>query len=148
MSDVSLDDVSYLDLEFINSVQFGSHKSKDIFSDLFKNNLQTIYKPFLWLPLVDQHYYRLYYMQGFSQRHIKTLLDISQSAVGRRLISVQDKLKFLIRMPSLDPIQVKSDLYELLGDELWETALFYYWECNQTRVAAILETTPSGPPLS
>lgn len=141
---VSLNENPNMDLAHSQEVQFGSSKSKDLFADLFRDNFSAIYKQFLWLPRVDQDYYRLYYLQGFSQRHIKNFLDISQSAVGRRLASIQDKLKSLLRQPSMNPIQVREDLQALLGDSLWETAFFYYWECNQNRVANLLETTPSG----
>lgn len=143
MHDMPYDDLAHLDLEEKASNQFGSHRSKDLFAEMLKENLPSIYRQFLWLPKVDQDYYRLYYLQGFSQRHIKTILDISLSAVGRRVHSVQAKLRFLLLMPSLDPILVKEDLQALIG-ELWETAVFYYWENNQTRVATLLETTPSG----
>lgn len=141
---VSIDANPNMDLSKNGDTLFGSHRSKDLFAELFKDNFKTIYKQFLLLPLIDQQLYHLYYVQNFSQGHIKGILGVSQSAVGRRLSSIQDKLKFLLRMPSLNPVHVRRDLRRLLDDSLWETAFFYYWECNQNRVANMLETTPSG----
>jgi hypothetical protein len=63
----------------------------------------------------------------------------------KRLRSIVKKLRFIILAPSLDPVEVKSDLETLLeGDgETTNVAYIYYFEGSLARTAEILGMCPS-----
>ena len=118
--------------------------SRENFKNLIRDSFSFIVRYFYFLPSIDQDIARLYYLDGMSQDQISKLLEISQAAVSRRLKYIIYRIKFLLRMPDLNPIQVRGDLDQLFPKELFEFAYFFYWELAQNRVKYFIETSQSG----
>jgi predicted XRE-type DNA-binding protein len=103
-----------------------------------------IIRYFQMLPLIDATIARLYYLEKLSQDQISDLLDITQAAVSRRLKFIMVRVKFLLKMPTLNPMQVRNDFEYLFPEELFEFAFFFYWEHAQNRVKYFIKTSQSG----
>lgn len=112
--------------------------------NVVKNAFDFVSKYLLFLPPIDQDIARLYYVDGLSQDQIKKIFGVCQAAVSRRVRYIFLRIKFLLRMPSLNPIQVRNDLRILLDDSLFEFAYLFYWELTQNRVKYYIETSQSG----
>lgn len=112
--------------------------------DLIQESQSFILRYFLMLPPIDYHIARLYYIDGLSQDQISNLFSITQAAVSRRLKFITTRVKFLLKMPTLNPIQVREDFLELFPDHLFEFAYFFYWENAQNRVKYFIKTSQSG----
>lgn len=96
------------------------------------------------LPQIDYCIARMYYLEKLSQNQISILLGITQAAVSRRLKYILIRIRFILRMPSLNPIQVRDDFNVLFPEELFEFAYFFYWELSQNRVKFFIKTSQSG----
>jgi len=118
--------------------------SRESFKALIKDSYEYIVRYFSLLSAMDHNIARLYYIEGMSQDQISDLVGISQAAVSRRLKYILDRVKFLLKMPSLDPILVREELGELFPPELFEFAYFFYWELVQNRVKFFIKTSQSG----
>lgn len=112
--------------------------------NIIKNSFEFISKYLSFLPPIDQDIARLYYLDGLSQDQIKKLFGVCQAAISRRLKYIFIRIKFLLRAPSLNPIQVREELRVLLDDSLFEFAYMFYWELAQNRVKYYIETSQSG----
>lgn len=116
--------------------------------ETLKSLLTNLY-PFIarYLPQlsrVDQEIADLYYIHGLSQNQICSLLEITQAAVSRRLKIILNRIKFLIKMPSLNPVRVRNELLMILPPHLIEYAVIFYWIQAQNRAKYLIETTQSG----
>ena len=132
-------------MEFFSFVAKNSEgNSRQHFKELVRNSYSFILKFLSFLPPIDQDIARLYYVDGLSQDQIRRLYQISQAAVSRRLKFVFIRIQFLLKMPSLNPVQVREDLRFLFGDNLFEFAYFFYWELAQNRVKFFIDTSQSG----
>lgn len=119
-------------------------KSKNTFRDLIYESYGYIIRYLSLLPRMDQEISKFYYIHGMSQEQIAQLFEISQAAVSRRLKYTTSKIKFLLKMPSLNPLQVRKDFTSLFPDTLFEFAYFFYWEFAQDRVKYFIGTSQSG----
>lgn len=124
-----------------HSSQIGAHSN---FRELMKASRSFIVRYFQLLPTVDCDIARLYYLDEMSQEQISRMFDITQAAVSRRLKFIKERLKFLMKMPHLNPIVVREELKELFPEPLFEFAYFFYWEGAQNRVKYYIETSQSG----
>lgn len=115
-----------------------------IMKNLIRSSYKFILRYFNLLPPIDYSLAKLYYIDGLGQRQIKEIFDISQSAVSRRLKYVLNRIHFLLKAPSLDPIQVREDFEKLFPSELFEFAFFYYFELAQNRVKFFVHSSQSG----
>lgn len=122
----------------------GMGQSKVDFKVLIVDSYEFIYKYLKLLPPLDQTISRLYYKENLSQDQISDLLGISQAAVSRRLKFTIDRIKFLIKMPTLNPLQVRKDFEIIFPESLRETAFYFYWEFAQNRVKYLISTSQSG----
>lgn len=112
--------------------------------DLIQESRGFISRYFLMLPPIDYHIARLYYFDGLSQDQISQLFNITQAAVSRRLKFITARVRFLLKMPTLNPIQVRDDFEQLFPPSLFELAYFFYWENAQNRVKHFIKTSQSG----
>lgn len=112
--------------------------------DMIAESQNFILRYFMMLPQIDYTIARLYYIERLSQDQISNLLNITQAAVSRRLKFILVRVKFLLKMPYLDPIQIRKDFEELFPEELFEFAYFFYWENAQNRVKYFIKTSQSG----
>ena len=112
--------------------------------NVVKNSFDFVCRYLSFLPPIDQDIARLYYMDGLSQDQIKKLFGVCQAAISRRVKYIFIRIKFLLRAPSLNPIQVREELRFLLDDSLFEFAYMFYWELAQNRVKHYIETSQSG----
>lgn len=120
-------------------------KNRNTLKNLIRDSYNFIVRYLSLLSLIDRDLAKYYYIYGLSQRQIKELFDISQSAVSRRLRYVLNRINFLLRAPSLNPIQVRTDLEFLFEDtDLFEYAYFYYFELAQNRVKFFVGASQSG----
>jgi len=118
--------------------------NKDNLKNLVKDSYSFIIRYLSLLPMLDHDLAKLYYIDGLSQEQIRDLFQISQSAVSRRLRYIFNRINFLLRAPSLNPIQVREDLEFLFTPELFEYAYFYYFELAQNRVKYFVQSSQSG----
>lgn len=118
--------------------------SRTEFSNLISQGYPLLVKYYPYLSPLDQDMLRLYYIYGMSQNNIANLMGWVQAAVSRRIKSVFDRIKFLIKRPTNNPIEVREDLMELFPDHLFEFAYFFYWELTQNRVKLFIESSQSG----
>lgn len=112
--------------------------------NIVKNSFDFVTRYLSFLPPIDQDIARLYYVDGLSQDQIKKLFGVCQAAISRRIKYIFIRIKFLLRAPSLNPIQVREELRFLLDDTLFEFAYLFYWELAQNRVKYYIETSQSG----
>jgi hypothetical protein len=112
--------------------------------NVVKSSFEFISRYLSFLPPVDQDIARLYYVEGLAQDQIKKLFGVCQAAISRRIKFIFVRIKFLLRAPSLNPVQVREDLRSLFGDDLFEFAYLFYWELAQNRVKYFIETSQSG----
>jgi predicted XRE-type DNA-binding protein len=95
---------------------------------------------------LDQCIARMYWIEGLTQEQLAMVLHLTQCAISKRLKSILLKLRFIIQTPSLDPIQVKSDLESLLEGEdreIIEIAYLQFFEGSLSRTATILGISPT-----
>ena len=118
--------------------------SKRLFRDIVEESYPFVVKFLSYLPKIDYKISKLYYIDKLSQDQISFLYGISQAAVSRRLKFIVERLKFLFKMPSLNPIQVREDFIKLFPENLVQFAFFFYWENTQNRVKYFIETSQSG----
>lgn len=118
--------------------------SRHSLRDLIQESQSFILRYFLMLPPIDYNIARLYYLEGLSQDQISQLFSITQAAVSRRLKFITTRVKFLLKMPTLNPIQVREDFQDLFPPHLFEFAYFFYWENAQNRVKFFIKTSQSG----
>ena len=101
---------------------------------LMSDSYHFVIKYINHLSKVDQDMARLYYIDGLSQNQICALFGIVQAAVSRRLKIITKRIKFLIKMPSLNPIQVRQDIMTIFDPSLVEFAYhFYCGTCRTSR---------------
>lgn len=124
--------------------QVGGESRRDSLRSLIREFQSYVFSHLDLLPSVDSTISRLYYLDEMSQDQISQLLDISQAAVSRRLTVTLARLKFLIRMPSLDRVKVRKDFELLFPEALMQSAFFFYWELSQNRVKNFIKTSQSG----
>jgi hypothetical protein len=117
---------------------------KQYIKNIIRDSFDFVARYLNFLPAIDQDIAKLYYVDGLSQDQIKKLFGVCQAAISRRVKFIFVRIKFLLRMPSLNPIQVREDLRILFDDELFEFAYFFYWELAQNRVKYYIETSQSG----
>lgn len=122
----------------------GQAQSRQSLRDLIMDSQGFILRYFMMLPQIDYTIARLYYIERLSQDQISEILNITQAAVSRRLKFILVRVKFLLKMPTLDPIQARQDFLDLFPEELFEFAYFFYWECAQNRVKYFIKTSQSG----
>lgn len=140
------------EISYDESPDFFSNISKTIvplrdrstLKSLIKDSFNFIVRYLSLLSSIDRDLARYYYIEGLSQKQIKKMFGISQSAVSRRLRYVLNRINFLLRAPSLNPIQVREDLEFLLDEELFEFGYFYYFELAQNRVKFFVGASQSG----
>ena len=118
--------------------------SKTSLRELFQQSQSFIVRYMLMLPPVDYTIAKLYYIDSLSQDQISQLFGITQAGVSRRLKFITARLKFLFKMPSLDPIQVREDFLQIFPYDLFELAYYFYWENAQNRVKYFIFTSQSG----
>ncbi len=85
-------------------------------------------RSFSELPKVDEAICRLYYLEKLTQDEIGRQLGISRAAVGGRLKSSEERLRLLMKRPSLDPLRVGPDFEALFPPDLMEFAYCFYFE--------------------
>lgn len=119
-------------------------RDRSTIKSLIKDSFNFIVRYLSLLSSIDRDLARYYYIEGLSQKQIKKMFGISQSAVSRRLRYVLNRINFLLRAPSLNPIQVREDLEFLLDEELFEFGYFYYFELAQNRVKFFVGASQSG----
>lgn len=119
-------------------------RNRNNLKGLVKDSYNFIVRYLFLLPLIDRNLAKYYYIDGLSQEQIKVMFNISQSAVSRRLRYVLNRINFLLRAPSLNPIQVREDLKILFPEDLFEFAYFYYFELAQNRVKFFVGASQSG----
>jgi hypothetical protein len=119
-------------------------KSRSYFKNLIRDSYDFIIKYFLILPRFDYWVAKLYYVDGLTQAQIGDIMDLSQVAVSRRLKFIILRLKFFLKIPTLDPLQVRKDFLLLFPEELFEFAYYFYWEFAQSRVRFFIRTSQSG----
>jgi hypothetical protein len=112
--------------------------------NVVKNSFDFVTRYLSFLPPIDQDIARFYYLDGMSQDQIKKLFGVCQAAISRRVKFIFVRIKFLLRAPSLNPIQVREELRTLFDDSLFEFACIFYWELAQNRVKYYIETSQSG----
>jgi len=117
---------------------------KQYVKHVVKNSFEFVSRYLSFLPPIDQDIARFYFVDGMSQDQIKRLFGVCQAAISRRVKYIFLRIKFLLRAPSLNPIQVREELRFLLPDSLFEFAYFFYWELAQNRVKFYIETSQSG----
>ena len=93
---------------------------------------------------MDSVIVRLYCLDGLSHEQISSLLRISQAAVSRRFKLVFERIRFLLKMPTLSVGKVREDFRVLFEPELFEFAFYFYWVCSQSRVKLYIHTSQSG----
>ena len=116
----------------------------DPFGELLKQSYNAIENHLFKLPAIYRHLVQLYYLNGLTQDKIAKHLNISQAAVSTRLATLKQRLKFILQMPSQEPMQVKRDLTSILPAGVAEFAICFYWEVLQNRVRSLIETSTSG----
>jgi hypothetical protein len=119
-------------------------KTRNVFKSLIRDSFDFISRYFLILPRFDYWIAKLYYIDGLTQIQIGKLLGISQVAVSRRLKYILIRLKFILKTPSWDPIQVREEFKILFPEKLFETAYYLYWEYTQSRVRFFIRTSQLG----
>lgn len=119
-------------------------KNRNTLKNLVRDSYKFIIRYLSLLPLIDRDLAKYYYIDGLAQEQIKKMFNLSQSAVSRRLKYVLNRINFLLRAPSLNPIQVREDLEFLFDEELFEFAYFYYFELAQNRVKFFVKASQSG----
>jgi predicted DNA-binding protein YlxM (UPF0122 family) len=119
-------------------------KDRGVLKNLVRDSYKFIIRYLSLLPPIDRALAKYYYVDGLSQEQIRDIFNISQSAVSRRLRYILNRINFLLRAPSLNPIQVREDLEFLFTEELFEFAYFYYFELAQNRVKFFVGASQSG----
>lgn len=117
---------------------------KQHLKNVVRNSFSFVSRYLSFLPPIDQDIAKLYYVDGLSQDQIKKLFGVCQAAISRRIKYIFIRIKFLLRAPSLNPVQVREELRVLLDDSLFEFAYMFYWELAQNRVKYYVETSQSG----
>jgi hypothetical protein len=112
--------------------------------DLIQDDPALFLRHFRMLPGIDYDIARFYYVQKLSQDQISRLLSITQAAVSRRLKYILTRVKFLLKQPTLDPIEAREDFLVLFPPQLFEFAYFFFWEHAQNRVKFFIQTSQSG----
>jgi len=141
-SEVSFDEFPELySLLTANVIELGGRGQ---LPDLMKRSFPFIKKYLAMLPPVDLAISKYYFLQDMSQEQVSMLLGVSQAAVSRRLKFILRRLKFLLKMPSRNPIQVREDLNLLFPEPLFAPAYYFYWELTQNRVRHYIDTSQSG----
>ncbi|MFA5071356.1 MAG: hypothetical protein WC511_03245 [Candidatus Pacearchaeota archaeon] len=132
--------------EFFSLIAKNSNQQnqKNYIKNIIRDSFEFVARYLNFLPPIDQDIARLYYVDGLSQDQIKKLFGVCQAAISRRVKFIFVRIKFLLKMPSLNPIQVREDLQALFEDDLFEFAYFFYWELAQNRVKYYIETSQSG----
>ena len=87
---------------------------------------------------------KFYYLQQLSQTQTAKIIGISQAAVSRRLEFIKKRIKYLLKMPTVSPIQVRVDFKKLFPIKMFEPAYYVYFEPSQSRVKYFLGTSQSG----
>lgn len=133
------------DLFSLMSSQGGSNLDiRENLRDLISASPEFILRYFFMLPQIDYQIARMYYLEKLSQNQISNILNITQAAVSRRLKYILVRIRFILRMPEHNPIQVREDFHLLFPEELFEFAFFFYWEYSQNRVKFFVKTSQSG----
>lgn len=117
---------------------------KNNLRDLIRNSQSFILKYFKMLSVFDYQVCRMYFIDGMCQDQISKTHNITQAAISRRLRFSIHRVKFLIKMPNLNPISVRNDFRILFPEELFEIAYFFYWENTQNRVKYFIDISQSG----
>lgn len=137
----SFDDIEDKGLELL--IHF-SPEASDTFKNLVKDAYPYISKYVNLLPVTDKKIAKLYYLHGLKQSQIGELLGVTQVAICKRLNYIVTRLKFLLKTPLSNPMEVRETLKKLFGDEHFESAYYFYFEHSQNRVKFFLETSQSG----
>ena len=132
------DKVSYLANNLAEDCN--SFSVRDIISDTFDYFLSFLKH----LSKVDQEIARFYYIDRLSQSQIADLFGICQAAVSYRLKYIMNRIKFVIKMPTMNPIQVRKDFTKLFNSDLYEYAYLFYFVYSQNRVKNFIQTSQSG----
>jgi predicted DNA-binding protein YlxM (UPF0122 family) len=119
-------------------------KTKSNLKELFRDSFIFIIKYLTLLPTIDYDIALFYFIEDLSQEQIRDILNISQSAISTRLKYIKYRINFLLKIPSLNPLQVREDFKILFPDSLFEFAYFYYFELAQNRVKYFVQNSQSG----
>lgn len=131
------DRFSYIQSEVTDGEAFSI---RDIISDSYEYFLKFLEH----LPKIDQETARLYYIDRLSQTQIANMLGVCQAAVSYRLKCIMGRIKFIIKMPTLNPLQVREDFAKIFPPELHEFAYLFYFFYSQNRVKNFILTSQSG----
>lgn len=126
------------------SGSFVAPRVKNDLRDMIKGSFLYIIRYFAMLSPIDYDIARFYYIEDLSQEQISKLVGISQVSISRRVRFVFNRVKYMLRKPTLNPIQVRDDLKEILPNNLFEFAYCFYWEVIQNRVKDFLKVSQSG----
>lgn len=140
MSDYSFD-------EYENYYSFvGSSTQEDQLTqkELIQTSYDFLAEYIKYLSPIDRDIANFYYRDKISQESIAQLYNICQAAVSRRIKFILYRLKFLIKMPTQNPAQVREEFKVLFPKELFEYAFTFYFELTQNRVKNFIETSQSG----
>ena len=142
MLEIELDEHSwYINKDIINN---SIEVPKSNFKDLVRGSYEYISKYFSLLTMVDQRIAYLYFIERLKQEQIGNLLGVSQAAISNRLFYIKHKLRFYLKQPSLNPIEVREDFELIFPEDLREGAFYFYWETTQSRVKYFIEMGQSG----
>ena len=112
--------------------------------DTISDNYAYFYRFLEHLPKIDQEMARFYYIDKLSQTQIANLFGICQAAVSYRLKFILSRIKFIIKMPTLNPLQVREDFKKIFPQDLYEFAYMFYFIRSQNRVKNFIMTSQSG----
>jgi hypothetical protein len=131
--------VEYRDGLEYSEIEWGRVESlKDLISEA-----PDYLDPFLaFLPNdLDRETARLYWGLSLSQAQIADILHVTQSGISSRLVRLEKRIRVLIQIPSLCPLQVRDDLRRLFpeDEDLFEVAFHVYFNGgNRLRVGKIM----------
>lgn len=125
-----------------SGVDYRSSKSK--FNQMVSEGYSVLMQYQHFLSPLDQDLLRMYYVYGMGQQNIASVMGWVQAAVSRRVNSVFDRVRFLIRRPTNNAIQAREELAAIFPEEMFEYAYFFYWELTQNKVRMFIETSQSG----
>ena len=112
--------------------------------ETISDNYQYFHRFLEHLPRIDQEMARFYYIDRLSQTQIASLFGICQAAVSYRLKFILSRIKFIIKMPTLNPLQVREDFLKIFPSDLYEFAYLFYFIRSQNRVKNFITTSQSG----
>jgi DNA-directed RNA polymerase specialized sigma24 family protein len=99
------------------SSRFSNEKSLDPLPGMNdqwkKEHLEKIKGVLDYLPEIEEDYIRLYYLKDKKQVDIAEIFDVTQAAVSYRIKRGEERLRFILDMPSKD----KEEVYQILLDE-------------------------------